>query len=85
MTAPNCPTQGAAAIAAGLSEAERALLNRPFGMTTHPFYAGRSHKACRALVAVGVLTEHMDSIGNPLFRFTALGLAVRAALQDAAK
>jgi len=64
-------------MAAGLSEAQKAILSQPMGISTHRFYAGARHRACRALVTIGALAESQDGIGNPMFRFTPLGLALR--------
>ncbi len=74
----------AAAIAEGLSEAQKAVLLRPIGTKPRPFYPGLRHQACRALVAGKLLTETTDILGNPMFRFTAEGLAVRKILQERA-
>lgn len=71
-----------AKIASGLSAPQMAVMTRPLGISTHAFYPGASHRACRALADMGLLVEGHDSIGNPVFRFTPLGLAVRAHLLE---
>lgn len=74
------PTPDVAAVAAGLSEAQQRVLDIPRGVLTNSFYAGRAHVAARALVGIGLLIESTDKVGNPVFRLTPLGLAVRARL-----
>lgn len=71
-----------AGIAGRLSEAEAEVLCRPFGMSSHAFYPARAHKSCRSLASMGLLTEHQDNIGNPMFRFTPRGLALRNHLME---
>lgn len=71
-----------ASIAAKLTEAQREVLLRPIEVSSWAFYPARAHMACRALAALGLLTETADSIGNPMFAFAPKGLAVRAILQE---
>ena len=66
-----------AAIARGLSEAQRHWLLSLWGARNNAFYPGRAHRACVALEAAGLLDATTDSVGNILYRLTPLGLAVR--------
>ena len=66
-----------AAIARGLSEAQREIMVGRYGRADHTFYPGRQHRACHALAERGLLEPTTDSVGNTLFRRTPLGLALR--------
>ena len=77
MTAPDL------SILDGLTDAQKAVLRRIDPRIA--FYPGASHPACRALLAKGILHETSDIFGNPMFRLTPLGLALRTALLETEK
>lgn len=76
------PPPDIAAVAGKLSDAGRRVILRPLGVPSHPFYPAAAHRACRLLVAEGLLEETQDNIGNPMLRFLPAGLALRQHLLE---
>lgn len=72
-------TEDVVGIVGGLSEAARGIM-AAHGDTRHAFYPGRRHRACVVLGSSGLLAETADNIGNQMWRYSVLGLAVRAHL-----